>query len=653
MQSTFSIHTTVGRRLRRTVIFCCLLANCISGLSSALASGPLSSTQLFPDKTLAYFRIENVDRLKEDFSKSTFGKISQDEQLKPIVDEFYRSLIGVTEEMFGQTGLNLDELISIPTGEVAVALLPPARSSRRAARQSSEDDFSPMAMASTSPAMAFLIDAGENVAGINVVLQRLNAAVGGQSEHLQKNLDRLTLHSYRNQEDSQREFAYFIDGGVMVAVTSVAYIEDLALVWLGQGSGRKTLSENPRYTATMSRCMGTAGERPQVSFFLDPLAMLRAVTSDNPGAGMMMALLPPLGLDGFEAIGGSLILDASDFDSVLHLHVLLGSPRRAVLNLLRPQSGSTSPEDWVPSNVASYATINWDLQSTITGLEQLYNQFRGQDALNEEVFVPAGRQMGIDLRRDVLDSLAGRITLVQGFVRPITADSRSNVLAVKFKNMNRFEKDIFPKILNGMEARGKMQTENYGRIRAFVFPFSSWPTADNSGSGDASGRPSQSCFAVVDDYLLISDSSYMIQQLADAINDTDKRLNQSLEFQLIRDRIQTELRGKEACAITFDRPEESLQMFYELVRDPDSRQGLEQMDWARGLRPRRSGALEEQELRNQIVRANPMFGALNQALEKHELPPFSVISKYMAPRGGYLVEEETGLHYTAFMMRRE
>jgi hypothetical protein len=41
------------------------------------------------------------------------------------------------------------------------------------------------------------------------------------------------------------------------------------------------------------------------------------------------------------------------------------------------------------------------------------------------------------------------------------------------------------------------------------------------------------------------------------------------------------------------------------------------------------------------------------ALKSKELPPFEVIAKYMAPSGAFVTEEEDGLHYTAFSLRRE
>jgi hypothetical protein len=50
---------------------------------------------------------------------------------------------------------------------------------------------------------------------------------------------------------------------------------------------------------------------------------------------------------------------------------------------------------------------------------------------------------------------------------------------------------------------------------------------------------------------------------------------------------------------------------------------------------------------------NPFFTALVAALRSRSLPPFEVIAKYLAPSGAFMVEEEDGLHYTAFSMRRE
>ncbi|MEE3220962.1 MAG: hypothetical protein VX257_11885, partial [Planctomycetota bacterium] len=49
---------------------------------------------------------------------------------------------------------------------------------------------------------------------------------------------------------------------------------------------------------------------------------------------------------------------------------------------------------------------------------------------------------------------------------------------------------------------------------------------------------------------------------------------------------------------------------------------------------------------------NPAVRAVNEALTDNPLPAFSVISRYLAPGGGILTNEETGVHYVNFVLRR-
>ncbi len=85
-------------------------------------------------------RVDNVKELKEALGRSSMGKLSQDEKLKPILAEFYGSLINSTEAMREVTGLNLEEILSIPTGELAIALLPGDNTSARAEGQRNTED---------------------------------------------------------------------------------------------------------------------------------------------------------------------------------------------------------------------------------------------------------------------------------------------------------------------------------------------------------------------------------------------------------------------------------------------------------------------------------------------------------------------------------
>ena len=586
----------------------------------------LTAPQLFPEKTLAYVRIDNVSKLREDLSRSSLGKIGNDEQLKPIFAEFYGSLVNSTQRMQDSIGLNLDELLSIPSGEFAFALLPSDQSSGNLSKKQS-DAGTAVTMQLKAPALVLLLDAGDEITGIKVMLERVEKNMSANMQHREKVIDRLTLHRYENPNNDEQRFGYFIDEGVMIACSDPNYLEQLAAVWLGTAGEWSCLADNRRFTSILSRCVGTQGERPQLSFFADPLAVIRQFAPNNATATTTLAMLPAFGIDGIQGVGGSWIVAPPDFDSIAHFHVLLGSPRKSILALLRPKSGSTTPENWVPETAAGYSTLNWDFASTIKAIEQLYNQFRGPDAFNTEAIARVSNQLKIDLRKDVLENLEGRVTIVQGFVRPVAINSGSNIYAIKMRNIAVIKNTVFPILKEQIEARTETTTENFGKVTATIFKSRQ---GRNPPSPDSPIRTPEICVAFVDDYLIVSDSKYMMGQVADCLSGSTNRLVDALDFQLISDRITAQLQNKECSALTYSRPEESLQLFYELARDTKNVERLR--------------ANSEN---------NGFFKALLAGLDKRELPPFSVIAKYLAPSGGFLVDEDTGMHYMTFSLRRE
>lgn len=594
----------------------------------AQAPARLTAPQLFPEKTLAYIRVDDVAKLREDINKMSLGKLANDPDLKPILAEFYGSIVNTTARMQDAIGLNLDELLSVPKGELAVALLPAGQGSASVNRKKSQEgeESANVNIRLEQPAVAIVLDAGEEITSVQVMLDRLQQSLPEGMEHSEKTFDRLTLHRYENSNRRREKFGYFIDQGVMIASTDPDYNEQLASVWLGQASDWSSLADNRRFTSILSRCVGTQGERPQVSFYADPMAMVRQFSPKTAAATATLAMLPAFGLDGIQGVGGSWIVAPPDFDLISHMHVQLGSPRKSILGLLRPKSGSTTPEDWVPETAASYNTINWDLAATLQAIEQLYNQFRGPEAFDKEVMARASEQLKIDFRKDILESMEGRLTLVQGFVRPVTINSGSNLYAIRIKNIEYFRNNVMPKLFELIEQRSELGSESFGKITARVISVQGPP---NAGPDSPIRRP-EVCIATVDDYLLISDSKFMMRQVADCLAGVTPKLNESLDFQLISDRIAAQLQNKECAAISYSRPDESLQMFYELARDPKNRERLKQ-----------------------VADSNGFFKALLAALEKRDLPPFSVIAKYLAPSGGFLVDEETGMHYMTFGLRRE
>ncbi len=175
-----------------------------------------------------------------------------------------------------------------------------------------------------------------------------------------------------------------------------------------------------------------------------------------------------------------------------------------------------------------------------------------------------------------------------------------------------------------VEKRQEVKTETFGKLQAYVF----LPERRRNNSNTL--RAPEICITMIDDYVVLSDSRFMMTEISQCLAGNEDKLSEALDFEMITNEIKDQLQGKECSALQYTRPEESLQLFYELAKDPGNRERM-----------------------REISSNNGFFKALLTALEKHELPPFEVIAKYLAPAGGFLVEEETGLHYMSFGLRRE
>lgn len=559
-----------------------------------------TAPKLFPDKTLAYVRVDDTRELKAKLADTATGRMASDPQISPMLKEFYGAFSESVSNIQDAIGINLNEVLSIPNGELAIALLP----------------------GKERPTVALLLEAGDEMPSVEILIGKAEERFqsrGGQKQS--KKYGEVELVRWNNPANPDRQFAYFIDAGVLVACSNSDYIESMYLIWTGNGIDHKPLTDNRKFTSILSRCVGTQGERPQVSFYVDPLAIAREVTKNNPGAGAVMAMLPALGVDGLQAIGGSAILAPKGFDSIIHAHLLIDSPRRGVLQVVRPKSGPTDPQSWVAEDINSYATANWDVKATLRAVKELYETFRGPDAYTQELMEPANKNLGIDLQKDFLDQLDDRFSIAQTSIRPIRVNSSSSVYAIKLKNGKTFASTTLPKLFETLKSRDNAwESGSHGSLTYYTRPFA---------QNNPSLRAPEPSFTVVGDEVLVSDSIEAIKSAIDTSRSSAGLLVDSLEFKIVREKMKSQLNDQATSMITYERPEEALRVFYDLAADKNNVQKLRDMS-----------------------QNNPVFASLVKMLEKHQLPPFETFSKYMSPGGAFVTEEENGLHYTAFSLSR-
>lgn len=582
-----------------------LAATLLTIFSSPLAFAQRpSAPRLLPNKTLAYLRIDDTRDLKAKMGETGMGKMMADPQIAPILGTFYSTFVGQLQGMQDAIGLNLDELLSVPNGELAVAVV----------------------ATKTEPAFVIMLEAGEEMPALEVLLDRgRQAAENNGGSYAEKEVGKISIRSLGGRRGGEG-LHYFIDSGVMVGSNRADYAEQLAMIWTGNGIDHKPLADNRDFTTIMSRCVGTEGERPQVSFFVDPLAIVREAGKNSGGSIALLAGLKTFGVDGIKGVGGSAIIAPNEFDSIIHGHLLLNANRQGIMKVIRPKAGPTTPEDWVSEQANSYFTMNWELEKTFNAIESLVDTFAGEGTVENRFVKEANKNLNIDFRNDILALLNDRLTLVQLIVPPKKINSQANVYAVHVKNASRMKTEILPKIIESVKGRGgpEIKSKLFGDATVYYLDIQV-PNAEERNI-----RIPQPAFCILDDQFVASDSLQAIENVIQFNSSGDGLLSESIEFKLVRDRIKAQLKNSEMSILAYQRPEETMRLMYDLATDPNNIDNLER-----------------------IAENNPFLLSLITAVRSKKLPPFEVFAKYLAPGGAFIVDEENGIHYTGFSMRRE
>lgn len=566
--------------------------------TTLLAQRP-TAPELLPQSTLALVRIPDAPLLATRFRETSIGRVLDDPRMKPLVGQLYGSAQDAFKQVEQVIGVPLDQLLKIPQGEICVAFIAPDNPD-------------------VKPGFAILIDTKDEVVQARKLLQAAETiAVKNGGNRLSEKFGEHEINIFTNKD--MRVFQVEQDG-TFVFATDRPLMETLLANWSGAGLER-TLAESEKFSTLMNRCVGAGEGQPQIAWYVDPIALVRRLATGS-FAATGLALFPALGLDGLQAVGGTLTFSAGEFDQVQHIHILLDNPRIGVIDAIGLAQGDSTPETWVPTDCLSYSTIHWDLRHTINVATRLFDGLMGEGQLESQIQTRIGGPLGVDVLKELAPQLSGRATHVQWVERPVRINSPCTIVGLQLKDPKAFQ-SIFDKILQKHGAT--LEKQRYGTLEYWSIKT---PTRPSKSKMEV--RVPQPCIGIINDYVVFTDSMKAYQECVTAQTNPDNSLATSLDFKLIASKVKRQPGGDAPGAVTFERPEEGLRFWYDLANAENTRKRLS----------------------DQASR-NPFFGSLNAALRDNPLPPFEVIAEYMAPGGGMLVSDPTGIHYMTFGLKRQ
>jgi hypothetical protein len=290
-----------------------------------------------------------------------------------------------------------------------------------------------------------------------------------------------------------------------------------------------------------------------------------------------------------------------------------------VLTLLRFKQGDITPPDYVPDNVYGYSTSYLDAPGIYERLVQLVDHFRYEGAFEESIENGISQQLGVDFKEVVINNLAGRFTLITSFDEPTRFQGEQRVAVFTLVEPSLAEEAlerIAEKFGDRFEKQEFSGQTYYTSIPRF---FRDMPEEE---------RPFSPCFAVLDDSLVLSQSTSLFRAMVETKQGTRPPLSDSIRFKVIQSRVERLTRGRELASFYYENAAEVFRHWYEISQSDRARDGLA------GLAEQSSAA-----------------GGFLDVLESNELPSFEVMERYLTPTGGYMIDTNTGLHFMAFEVR--
>ena len=345
---------------------------------------------LLPETTIAMAKVTNFGEFFKKMKTSLGAKMIEDETLSPLVNQLYEAGEDQYARVEETVGLSLDELRSLPSGEMTVALVAPRRK---------------------DTAVVVFLELDDENEAVDLALGRARELVEEHNGNEQVSSDFEDLEFEKAIVKGTPIFFCRHDG-VMIGSTSKEVLDDIFLRWSG-GENKKVrpLSENRKFITIGNRCSASDEYPADAMFYIDPIGIFKANAKGKTNMQVVVALLPVFGLDGLLAAGGNFYAQTDGYETIVHGHVMLASPREGLFDAIALKPGEYYPQQWVPVNVGSYMTTSWDAQQMYAGIEEISNTI--SDGSFEQFLSGFTKTVGFDLKESLIDEMNGRISVIR------------------------------------------------------------------------------------------------------------------------------------------------------------------------------------------------------------------------------------------------
>ncbi len=608
-----------------------------------------SAMKLFPEDTLLFVRVRNAKEFGERIRDSSTGRMVRDPQVQPLIEDLY----GKAGDLYAEKaeafmGVSWEDLQKLPQGEVAFAIV---------------------ARPGAKPAFLLLVDQGEGTAAKKLLERGLEVVAEKGGDFSSEKIGDVEVTVVRDPENADRMFGLFERENTIVVATDPNVLRNVLWHWdnvAGDETGEaasaaattarenkeptdaaasasdnaadgkqgkettdsaeefvptRTLADNGRFSTLVRHCRREQDPPPHALLFIDPIGLFREFSVGVPGNQIALGFLPMLGLDGVLGVGGTLTFATGPFDDLAHYHILLDNPRSGVLQLLTFESGDTTPQPFVPFATENYYTGRWNAGVFYDRLQALVDKLLGAGTFEKQFAEKAAKEIELDVRTEIVDNLAGRVTWLTGYEKPAHFRSQKHTIVVELVDETKAAETL-QKFLK--KYPDDFEERRFGSVTYHAITPEWWRNMEEEQ------RPFNAFVGIMDGNLFLGGSCQLFEEMIAARDGTIDRLADSEDYARITATLGRETAGTTPIVFIVQRSEESIRHLYELLTSEKTRQFIEEH-------------AEEQ----------PLMAKLNEALKNHQLPPFETLMQYYGPGGAIIYDTDSGYHGIGFTLRNE
>lgn len=607
---------TAKRAILRLALVGWLGLSGLTGLTANFAQAAAPPERVLPDSTVFLLKVTDVNTLRESFRQSQYGQLWNDPAMKDFREDLLAKLKDASTTLKDKLGVTLSELLEIPQGTLAVAAI------------QQDDDNLPIAV-------AIIADAGKNSARMNDVLERgakqladaggktSTEAFGGGTLHIIESPPPKEKNDGDKPDVPRPPIVWGNSGTTYYFGTGAGVVKDMISHADGRNAG--ALANLDSFAKTEAK---TGAASAQVLWFLDTAKLIKTLTKASAKGNEAQAqqvefLVNELGVNGLKSVGGTLALNAGNYNSLTKTFFNAPNPVQGLLKVFSLPPVGLRPEAWVPASVASYQSLSWDLDAAFNAINDLVNKFQPGmlQVLEQQLAGPEGGQP-LSFQKDVFGPLGDRITMISDFKKPIKEDSQRVLVGVALEDSKAFQNTL-NRIIEMAGFSPKKREFQGTTIYDFDVAMPNLPNNAGGPNVQANFKGPISLAIAKDTLFLTTDTTLLEQILRPGV----VPLADSQTYQTVAKEMPQKMSGT-----TFVRPDEQARLSYDMLKSGQFEKALLQ-----GMAAGRGGQLPPD---------------LPKIIDPDKLPEFSVIAKYLTLGGSFSVADEDGFMSTGFTLRK-